>query len=136
MFKLYTDGGSRGNPGNSAVAFLLFEESGKLVDFGAKFLGTATNNYAEYTALIQGLTLARKNSIKNLSCFLDSELVVKQLKGEYKISSSEIKSLSSKVIELKKDFTNIDFTHVPREENKFADKLVNLILDTNEAKSA
>lgn len=133
MYKLFTDGGSRGNPGNSSVAFFIFNESNGLVDFGSKFLGIATNNYAEYTALINGLSHAKKLGLESISCFLDSELVVKQLNGDYKISSSEIKSLAQKVIDLKKEFKTITFTHVPRSENKFADKLVNLILDTHEA---
>ncbi|MBE0573279.1 ribonuclease HI family protein [Candidatus Dojkabacteria bacterium] len=129
-FKLFTDGGSRGNPGSSAAAFLLFNDN-DLIDLGAKFLGSATNNFAEYNALIEGLKLAKKHT-DSVACFLDSELVVKQINGEYKVSSADIKPLVSKVKELAKDFSSISFTHVPRAENKHADKLVNIILDSLE----
>lgn len=133
-FKLFTDGGSRGNPGNSAIAFVLYSES-ELVDIGAKFIGTATNNYAEYNALIEGLKLAKKHT-QELECYLDSELVVKQVTGQYKISSPDIKPLFNKIVELKKEFKQITFTHVPRAQNKIADKMVNIILDTQEALNA
>lgn len=129
-FKLFTDGGSRGNPGNSAIAFVLYNEN-QLFDIGGKFVGTATNNFAEYNALIEGLKLAKKHT-DTLECYLDSELVVKQLKGEYKISSPDIKPLCQKVNDLRKEFKNITFTHVPRSENKIADKMVNILLDSVE----
>lgn len=130
-FKLFTDGGSRGNPGNSAIAFILFEDS-DVCDLGAKFVGTATNNFAEYNALIEGLKLARKHT-DELECFLDSELVVKQINGIYKISSPDIKPLFEKLKILKNEFKKITFTHVRREQNKVADKMVNIILDSIEA---
>jgi ribonuclease HI len=130
-FKLFTDGGSRGNPGNSAIAYIILQDE-LLLDFGAKFVGTATNNFAEYNALIEGLKLALKHT-KSIECYLDSELVVKQLNGEYKISSVDIKPLATKVNDLKKDFESIKFIHVRREQNKIADKLVNIILDTKES---
>lgn len=77
MFILHTDGGSRGNPGPAATGYLLYED-GKLVDSGGDYLGTATNNFAEYTALISGLKMALKHDIQDLTCKLDSELVVNQ----------------------------------------------------------
>ncbi len=129
-FKLFTDGGSRGNPGDSAIAFILYSES-ELIDLGAKFVGTATNNYAEYNALIEGLKLAKKHT-DTLDCYLDSELVVKQVTGLYKISSPDIKPLFEKISTLKKEFKQITFTHVRREQNKVADKMVNIILDTKQ----
>ncbi len=129
-FKLFTDGGSRGNPGNSAIAFVLYKDN-QLFDIGGKYVGTATNNFAEYNALIEGLKLAKKHT-EDLECYLDSELVVKQLKGEYKISSPDIKPLCQKVNDLRKEFKNITFTHVPRSENKIADKMVNILLDSVE----
>jgi len=132
MHTLYTDGGSRGNPGDSAIGFFIFDEQMKLVDFGGKYLGIVTNNNAEYKALIEGLKLAIKNKIKKLKCVLDSELVVKQINGLYKISSPEIKIDASKVMDLRKEFDEISFNHVLRSENKFADKLVNIILDTKQ----
>ena len=132
MHTLYTDGGSRGNPGDSAIGFFIFDEQMKLVDFGGKYLGIVTNNNAEYKALIEGLKLAIKNKIKKLKCVLDSELVVKQINGLYKISSPEIKIDATKVMDLRKEFDEISFNHVLRSENKFADKLVNIILDTKQ----
>src|SRR5260221_3191539 len=132
MHTLYTDGGSRGNPGDSAIGFFIFDEQMKLVDFGGKYLGIVTNNNAEYKALIEGLKLAIKNKIKKLKCVLDSELVVKQINGLYKISSPEIKIDASKVMDLRKEFDEISFNHVLRSETKFADKLVNIILDTKQ----
>lgn len=128
-FSMYTDGGARGNPGPSAFAAIIFDESEKLVGFDCKFSLEATNNQAEYSALLVGLKLAKKHGIKDLNCFLDSELVVKQIKGEYSIKSSEIIILKSKIDKELGSFDTISFTHVPREKNKFADKLVNITLD-------
>lgn len=129
MFTLYTDGGARGNPGNSACACFLLEDD-SVVDFNGKFLNTATNNFAEYSGLILGLELAIKKGITTIECRLDSELVVKQITGVYKISSPEIKKLADKVKTKLDKFEKISFKHVPREENKLADKLVNVILDS------
>lgn len=128
MYILFTDGGSRGNPGNAACAYFLFENE-KLIDFGGSFLGQNTNNYAEYHGLILGLKAAHKLGVDNIICKLDSELVVKQINGQYKISSDSIKDLAKKVNDEKKKFKTIELVHVPRAENKFADKMVNIILD-------
>lgn len=128
MFRLFTDGGSRGNPGSSASSALLFDDN-ELIDFTGIFFEEATNNFAEYTALKIGMKLALKHKINKLNCFLDSELVVKQLNYEYKVKNENIKLLFNQIENLKKDFKLIKFTYVPREENKHADKLVNLILD-------
>ena len=133
-FKLFTDGGSRGNPGNSAIAYIIYKDS-ELFDLGAKFVGTATNNYAEYNALIEGLKLAQKHT-DELECYLDSELVVKQVTGIYKISSPDIKPLYDKIKALKVGFKKLTFTHVPRAQNKIADKMVNIILDSIETSNA
>jgi len=130
-FKLFTDGGSRGNPGLSAIAFVIYQNE-ELFDIGAKFVGIATNNFAEYNALIEGLKLAKKYT-DAIECFLDSELVVKQLNGIYKISSPDIKPLADKIKALRLDFKKVTFTHVRREQNKIADKMVNIILDSIES---
>ncbi|MEP7103099.1 MAG: ribonuclease HI family protein [Candidatus Dojkabacteria bacterium] len=134
MFTLFTDGGSRGNPGNSACAYFLLDSEGKLSDFGGEFLGTVTNNNAEYSGLINGLKLAVKNGIDDLLVCMDSELAIKQITGIYKVSSDSIKEQHKEVKYLEKNFKKIEFKHVPREQNKFADKLVNTILDTIESK--
>ena len=134
MFTLFTDGGSRGNPGNSACAYFLFDSEGKLSDLGGEFLGTVTNNNAEYAALINGLKLAIKKGVTELTVCMDSELAIKQIKGIYKVSSDSIKEQHKEVKYLEKGFSEIEFKHVPREQNKFADKLVNIILDVKEDK--
>lgn len=128
-YKLYSDGGSRGNPGPAACSCVIFDADNNLFQIDSKFLGIATNNFAEYSGLILGLTIAAKNKISNIDCFLDSELVVKQLNGIYAIKDENIKILASEVFTLEKKFENITFTHVRRENNKIADKLVNIVLD-------
>lgn len=127
--KLFTDGGARGNPGPAGFGAILFDENDLLLGFDGGYSSHATNNYAEYSALIVGLKLAQKNNITNLKCYLDSELVVKQLKGEYKVKDTNIQSFHDKISKFLSDFGSCDFTHVPRSENKHADSLVNLILD-------
>lgn len=130
MHYLYTDGGSRGNPGNSAIAYFLFDEANTLVDFGGKFIGTGTNNNAEYLALIEGLKLAKKNYIKELLVNMDSELVVNQVNKKFKVNSPDIKKLYTKVEEEMNKFDKINIAYVPREKNKLADKMVNIVLDS------
>lgn len=127
-YKLFTDGGSRGNPGDSACAFFIFEEN-SLFDFGGTFLGTTTNNSAEYQGLILGLENLLEHNILSAECFLDSELVVKQLNGEYKVKNEDMKVLYLEIVKLRKFLKEISFTHIKRELNKHADKLVNIILD-------
>ncbi len=134
--KLFTDGGSRGNPGPGASGALLFDEEDKLLTFAGNFFAVTTNNNAEYDALYIGIKMAEKHakslgvSAIQLNCFLDSELAVKQMNGEYKISDTNIKNIKAKIDILLPSFSAVTFTHVRREHNKLADKLVNLILDT------
>lgn len=130
-YKLYSDGGSRGNPGNAASGFVIFNNN-ELVDLGGFYLGIKTNNHAEYMGLIEGLKLASKHT-DSIECFLDSELVVKQLNGQYKVSNAEIKVLFNKVKDVKMQFKTVTFTHVRREQNKITDKIVNTILDATES---
>lgn len=135
-WKLFTDGGSRGNPGHGASGALLFDENDKLLDFCGNYFEVTTNNNAEYDALYVGIKMAEKlirklgvNDVE-LNCFLDSELAVKQMTGVYKISDANIKNIKAKIDVLLPSFQKVTFTHVRREHNKLADKLVNLILDT------
>jgi len=128
---LYTDGGARGNPGPSAIGIVLKDIDKKDIDTLGVYLGTATNNFAEYTALITGIKLAKEKNITELNCFLDSELVVKQLNGLYKVREETLKELCNQVKELGKTFTSITFTHIRREFNKEADAIVNKVLDSN-----
>ncbi len=126
---LYTDGGARGNPGPAGFGALLYSVEGQLIDLDGSFESYATNNFAEYSALIIGIKLAVKRGINTLECKLDSELVVKQLNGEYKVKDEKIKFFYDQIMTLKKDFVSIKFMYVPRKENYLADRLVNLILD-------
>lgn len=132
--RMYTDGGSRGNPGPSAVGIWIETFSKEY----SSFLGEGTNNEAEYKALISGLKKLKevlgKGKTKNykINCFLDSELVVKQLNHEYKLKEERIQKFFIEIWNLSLDFGEVTFSHVPREENKVADRLVNEALDAEE----
>ncbi len=128
IYSLYTDAGSRGNPGKSSYGFFIFEDQ-KLLDFGGQYLGIRTNNQGEFIAMQKGIELAIKLGIKNLDCFSDSQLLIRQLNGIYKVKDMTLKSILNEINILKYQFEKITFTHVFRENNKFADKMVNLILD-------
>ena len=129
-----TDGGSRGNPGPSAIGVVIDDRK------YSEYIGSATNNEAEYQAVIFALKKARalfgKKNIKDVEVELrsDSELLIRQLNGEYKILEPKIQSLFIAVWNLKIDFGKVKFTVIPREKNKEADKLVNQALD-NQAKT-
>lgn len=126
---IHSDGGSRGNPGPAGIGVLV-ELPHKKIEIGEK-IGIATNNVAEYKAIIRGLSEALKQGATEVECYLDSELVVRQIKGEYKIKDPKMLELASKVFELKDSFDFIVFHSIPREKNKEADKLVNKALDKN-----
>lgn len=130
---LFTDGGSRGNPGASAIAMVLYDSNNQILIQESKFIGVGTNNNAEYLALILGLeTVLQYKSqfvVKNLLIKMDSELVVKQINGQYKIKDLNLQLLASKVKMLTKQFERVTLVHVPRAQNKLADKLVNQELD-------
>jgi ribonuclease HI len=128
---IYTDGGARGNPGPAAIGVAIFDVANThqpIKTFG-KYLGETTNNQAEYRALLAGLGLAQKLGARHVVCYLDSELVVKQLTGSYKIREEGLKDLAMDVIRAKNNFDQVEFKHVPREKNKLADQLVNEALD-------
>ncbi len=127
---LYTDGGARGNPGPAGTGAVLELESGGRDEF-SQYLGTATNNQAEYAALISGLQLAHTREVDDLECYLDSELLVKQMNGEYKVKDPDLQLLHRNAQRLAKQFQVITFTHIPREKNTEADRLVNEVLDKN-----
>ena len=125
---VYTDGGARGNPGPAASGFVIYK-GGEIIAREGKYLGVATNNQAEYNAILLGLEKAQNLKITELDCFLDSELVVKQLKLEYKVKNKDLAAIFLKAWNLSKKFKRIKFHHIPREKNKEADKVVNEILD-------
>ena len=126
---LYTDGGSRNNPGPAATGFILKTENGQVLRQGGKFLGTATNNEAEYLALLEGLKEAKEFNPKQLNCFLDSSLVVNQLNGVFKIKEARLRRLIFEIKKLEPEFESIRYRYIPREKNKEADAIVNEILD-------
>ena len=130
MIQLYTDGGARGNPGDAAYGFLIFDGESKLYEEGKK-LGTTTNNVAEYTAVIEGLKKAKEFG-DEVDVFSDSELVVKHLNGDYKVKKKHLKALFHIVKRLENEFKTVSYTHRPREDEKqkLADKLVNDALDS------
>lgn len=125
---LHTDGGSRGNPGPAAIGFSLVLAEGGPVEFG-EYIGETTNNQAEYQALVAGLKKAIELNVTELECFLDSELVVKQLKREYRVKDQSLRPHFEEIKNLSENFAEISFAHVRRELNKDADRLVNEALD-------
>jgi ribonuclease HI len=128
-YTLYTDGGARGNPGPAGCGYIIFQDD-KLVDFGARYIGNGTNNVAEYIALELGLTQAIKIGINEIECKMDSELIVKQLLGEYKVKNEELIVINKRVRELISNFKVFEVEHIARSLNSFADKLVNIALDS------
>ena len=128
---IYTDGGSRGNPGPAGAGGVIIKDSKIIVEI-SKYLGIQTNNYAEYSALILTLQKAIELNLNNniIKVFMDSNLIVKQLNGEWKVKHKNIIPLFNSVKELILLFKNITFTHVYREHNKLADKLANDAMDS------
>ena len=125
----FTDGGARGNPGPSASGAYLTDEHGKVLKEHGRYLGHQTNNFAEYTAIIDALTHARELGAEEVAMFMDSELAVKQLNGEYKVRNPALGLLFMQVHNLRLAFKKVTFTHVRREKNKEADRLVNEAID-------
>ena len=130
---IYSDGGARGNPGPAAIGFVISDAGGHELKRFKHYLGVATNNQAEYRALIAALTEANKLGFDRVVCRLDSELVVRQLTGQYKIKEPGLKPLAAEALALTQKFLQVEFTHVPREQNKIADALVNEALDEQAA---
>ena len=135
---IYTDGGSRGNPGPAAIGVVICDERGKILKKYSEYLGETTNNEAEYQGVIFALkkikTIYGRKKIKDLEIEIksDSELLIKQLNGEYKILESNTQLLFIKVWNLKIDFGKVKFFLIPRERNKEADRLVNEELDNKQ----
>ncbi len=129
MIQIFTDGGARGNPGPAAYGFVVKKDN-KIIHEQNGYIGIATNNFAEYTALIEALIWLEKHS-KNerLEFFLDSQLVVSQVNGIYKVKNANIRDLIFKVRNLESNFSTIVYNHVPRIKNQEADRQVNIALD-------
>lgn len=128
--KLFTDGGSRGNPGPSAIGFVILDMNDGLIEKDSRYLGLTTNNQAEYQGLKDGLELCVKRQIRTVHVYMDSLLVVNQMKGIYKVKNRDLWPLYDNITkELLPQFKSVTFNHVPRELNKLADSMVNECLD-------
>ncbi len=129
--KIYSDGGARGNPGPAAVGVLICDEQDHKLGDHSEVIGKATNNVAEYTAVLRALTLASELGLEEIDYFLDSELVARQLSGVYQLKAENLKPLFLGVKEKEKKFKKIHYFHVPREHEKikYVDRLVNIALN-------
>lgn len=126
---IYSDGASRGNPGEGGAGIVFEDGKGKEVTTIQRYLGLVTNNVAEYQALIIALEAARDFHARKVRIFLDSELIVKQINGEYKVKNSALKPLFNLVKLALTKFDIFEVSHIPRERNKRADSLANAAID-------
>jgi len=126
---IHTDGGARGNPGPAGIGAVLSDENGEVIKELSKYIGKATNNQAEYQALVLALEEAKNIGAKEIDVFMDSELIVKQMNHEYKVKNKDLAPLFIKVYNLTLSFAKVSFKHVRRDSNKRADELVNLAID-------
>ncbi len=127
--RLFTDGGSRGNPGPAAYAFVLEADDGTVLDARGEAIGVATNNVAEYSALVAGLERAAEAGVDELEVVSDSELMVKQMRGEYKVKNRALQDLFLDASRAARRIRRVTYTAVRREHNELADSLVNEALD-------
>ena len=130
---LSTDGGSRGNPGPAAYAYVLEAEDGTVLAAHGEAIGVATNNVAEYSALVAGLEKAIEVGVSDLEVISDSELMVKQMRGEYRVKNEALRDLSLQATRLAREVGSVSYKAVRREQNKLADQLVNEALDAEAA---
>jgi len=128
---LYTDGGSRGNPGPAAFAYVLEADDGTVLAAHGERIGVATNNVAEYRGLVAGLAKAVELAVPDVEVVSDSELLVKQMLGEYKVKNEALRELSLEAARLARQLDNVDYRHVRRAHNELADRLVNEALDAD-----
>lgn len=131
MINIFTDGGSRGNPGPAAIGVVIKNQRGELLYSIGKKIGITTNNVAEYSAVLEAIHFLYANGYKeNVNFFLDSELVVSQLRGTYRVKNSALFVLYQKIKKIEKQLSaRVSFSHIRREYNKEADSLVNMALD-------
>jgi ribonuclease HI len=131
--KLSTDGGARGNPGPAAYGYVLETEDGTVLAAHGEAIGTATNNVAEYRALVAGLEKALELQVDEVEVVSDSELLVKQMRGEYKVKNEALRELWDEATGIARRLRKVTYTAVRREHNELADRLVNEALDALEA---
>jgi len=127
--KIFTDGGSRGNPGPAAVGVVFQDQHKQIIHEFSEYIGHTTNGQAEYQAIILGLKKAKSLKYRKADVFMDSQFIVEQLNGRYKIKEEGIIPLFIKAWNLRLDFDEIKIHYIPREKNQEADKLVNLVLN-------
>lgn len=132
--RLFTDGGSRGNPGPAAAAYVLETEDGHVLAAHGEVIGVATNNVAEYRALVDGLAKALELGVGELDVVSDSELVVKQMNGEYKVKNAALVDLSLEAAKIARQLGKVSYRAVRRTQNELADSLVNEALDAAEGR--
>ncbi len=128
---LFADGGSRGNPGPAASGAVLYDEGGEVLQEIGTYLGVATNNIAEWTALLEGLKAAVALGVDEIAVRMDSELVVKQLSGAYRVKHPGLIPLHAQAKSLLRKFARVDVRHIPRKQNAAADAVVNQVLDAH-----
>ena len=128
--RLSTDGGARGNPGPAAFGYVLETEDGTVLDARGEAIGVATNNVAEYRALLAGLQSALERGVEQLEVVSDSELLVRQMRGEYKVKNEALRELVAEAHALARRLRRVSYTAVRREHNELADRLVNEALDS------
>ncbi len=132
IVRLFTDGGARGNPGPAAYAYVLEREDGEVLASEGRAIGIATNNIAEYSGLVEGLRKAIELGLTHVELVSDSELMVKQMRGEYRVKNEGLKELYLEASRLARTVGTVEYRHVRREQNKLADQLVNDALDAAE----
>ncbi len=138
LLHTYSDGGARGNPGPAAIGYVICRPNGEIVKEGAECIGEMTNNKAEYRAMLKAMETARELQAKTLLCHGDSELIVFQLQGRYRIKDIHLQQLAEKVKTVARDFEKVTWTQVPREHPMIsrADKLLNQALDRAKGKAS
>lgn len=125
----HIDGGARGNPGPAGYGVLVEDHTGKKVDALSAFLGAQTNNFAEYSGLLAALEYALAHKVRSVKIYSDSELLVKQIKGEYKVRSEALLDIYREAKDLIRKLNTFQIRHIPREQNREADKLANQAMD-------
>lgn len=126
---IYTDGGARGNPGPAGIGIVVYDQNQEIVLQHHEYIGKATNNVAEYTAVVKAFERIKEFKPNSVRFFLDSELVVKQLNQEYKIKNEKLGKLFIIIWNARQSYQDVSFVHIPRAQNKLADSLVNKALD-------
>lgn len=127
-YSLYTDGGSRGNPGPAAYGFVIYADHEVVAKKGG-YVGETTNNVAEYMGLLEGLKELKNHTQGEVWVYMDSELIIKQMRGEYRVRDANLKDIYVQVQQIEAQFDKVHYTHVRREKNAVADKVVNQVLD-------